>query len=686
MLWSLRLAIAVVLSTLLAFPLSAQQPATDLYGDPLPPGAIARLGTIRFRSGRFPSGLAFLPDSKTFVTVSREDIGIQFWEAETGRLLREISVEPMTVEGFAISRDGKQFAVAGFWYPEDRSQGAKGEVRVLDAASGEGIRRFPRDSRDVNRSPLAFTPDGELLVSLGNEGALRIEEIDSGTEILQQKLERDNSPFLTLSPNGQSIAVATGPNTRKLYLWKWQAGEEPQQLTTNTEQGGDGSLVFSPDSRHVAWAGTRNDPLHVWEVDSGKLAARLEPQSGEEYWHGAIRFAPDGTKLLASAGRNRQRGSIHVWNTSGWKYDRAMPIDARDFAISSDGRLLTTGSQVYNLETGQEFGANDAAHREQINRILTMPGGEAVTASQDGTIRMWDLATSKQKLKLTHDSWVRDIALSPDGIRLVSSSLDDTVRLWNLSTGKEIYRLPGHGKLGGCRAVGFSDDGQSCYSFGDDFYLRTWDVRTGKALAEHKLQPTGIKVPTEENRDSGEFDFFHIDAARISPGGKYLVLGLGKYFVFDVATGKEMRVLENDGSHISSIDFSPDGRLLLATAWGKSMQITLADGRFTSTTAKEQPLTIWELESGTRVKSLLLPGEGIRSAVFSPDGNQFAVVSIRPKHKITFYDLGGNEQFSIDEIPRRVSTLAFTPDGSKLIGGLEDTSALVWDLPSLRKK
>src|SRR5688572_20919754 len=88
---------------------------TDLYGDPLPPGAVARLGTIRFRSGRSPSGLAFLPDSKTFVTVSREDVGIQFWEAETGRLSREISVEPMVVEGFAISRDGKQFAVAGFW-------------------------------------------------------------------------------------------------------------------------------------------------------------------------------------------------------------------------------------------------------------------------------------------------------------------------------------------------------------------------------------------------------------------------------------------------------------------------------------------------------------------------------------------------------------------------------------------
>jgi WD40 repeat protein len=97
-------------------------------------------------------------------------------------------------------------------------------------------------------------------------------------------------------------------------------------------------------------------------------------------------------------------------------------------------------------------------------------------------------------------------------------------------------------------------------------------------------------------------------------------------------------------------------------------------------------VTIWDVDSGMRVKSMLLRGEGSGAAVFSPDGKQFAVVSLKPKHKITFYGLDGNEQFTIDHIPRRVWSLAFTPDGTKLIGALEDTSALVWDLTSLQNK
>jgi WD40 repeat protein len=130
-----------------------------------------------------------------------------------------------------------------------------------------------------------------------------------------------------------------------------------------------------------------------------------------------------------------------------------------------------------------------AAHRDSVSRITTTKNGRVITASDDGSIRVWDPATSRQLSELQHEYWVRDIAVSPDGSKLASSALDDTVRLWDLDTGQEIYRLPGHGRQGGTRAVGFSADGQSFGSFGDDCYLRMWDVRTGKALLEHQIGP-----------------------------------------------------------------------------------------------------------------------------------------------------------------------------------------------------
>ncbi|HUE70927.1 MAG TPA: WD40 repeat domain-containing protein, partial [Pirellulaceae bacterium] len=237
----------------------------------------------------------------------------------------------------------------------------------------------------------------------------------------------------------------------------------------------------------------------------------------------------------------------------------------------------------------------------------------------------------------------------------------------------EIHRLPGHGDLGGRRAVVFTPDGQTFHSFGDDFWLRTFDFRTGKVLAEHQFQP---------DPDPS------IDVARFSPDGRHLVIGigLGKLYIFDVATGKEVRILENDGSHIRSVDFSPDSRLLLASASGKQQQIPLPDGGTRDITANEQPVTIWDVETGTCVNSLLLSGKGVGIAIFTPDGEQFAVVSRQPNRRITVYGLDGKERYAIDDIPHPVLSLAFTPDGTMLIGGLNDTSALVWDLKQFDKR
>jgi WD40 repeat protein len=655
----------------------------DVYGDPLPPNAASRLGTIRFRQGGYSlTAVSFLPDYKTVLTAGET---LKFWETDTGRPLREIRTDPMSVQAFALSRDGKKIAVAGFWYPDDRTQGPKGELRILDAATGEVLKTVPQESRDVNRAALEFSPDGKLLFSLGNNGVLRIEELASGAEILQHKFQGDNSPFLSLSPDGKSLAVVAGPNVRKFHLWQWQTGEEPQELKTVAANDGGGQLVFSPDGRQVAWAGTNDDPLHVWDVATRKLVARLPLPAQDEAFVGTLLFTPDGKRLLAPSGRHRQ-GRLHCWNAATWKYERRLDISAARFTISADSRLLTTGIRVYNLQTGQEIGGIDDAHREHISRILATAGGRAITGSDDGSIRIWDLATSRQERKLLHDYWVRDIAVSPDGSRLVSSGLDDSVRLWNLSDSKEIYRLPGHGRLGGRRAVAFMNDGKSFASFGDDFYLYIWDVRTGKAIAEHKLQPTGVKVPEEnDERDQMEV-LFLIEGARFSPGGKYLVLGgQRKLHVFDVASGKELRVWEREGGgSLTRMEVSPDERHLLTSSWGKQIQVKLPDGRTQYTTEKEDILTLWNLETRERVKEFKLK-EGAGAIAFSCDGRQFAVATNRPNSKVAIYDLGGVQQQVVEGIPNRVSSLGFTPDG-KLIVGLDNSSALVYDLKRLRKE
>src|SRR5262249_49522025 len=217
----------------------------DAYGDPLPAGAIARLGTVRFRHGGFGlKGLAFLADGKTPAPPSDEGRDISFWAAAPGKLLREISTGDLSVRCFAASPDGSRVAVGGF-LPFENDQPIPGAVRVYDTDTGKEVKTLKRESQDVDVARLAFAPGGRLLASLGSNGALRIEEVGTGLEILQQRAPADVSPVLAFSPDGATLAVWTGPNTHKLLLWKWQAGEEPRDL--KAPRYSVQALAFSPD-------------------------------------------------------------------------------------------------------------------------------------------------------------------------------------------------------------------------------------------------------------------------------------------------------------------------------------------------------------------------------------------------------------------------------------------------------
>src|SRR5262249_19550004 len=153
--------------------------------------------------------------------------------------------------GFALSPNGKYVAVGGF-LPNEGNQPTRGNVGIWDIDSGKQVRTLPRDSLDVDHCSLAFTSDGKLLASVGDSGVLRIEEVATGEDLLRHQFPRDYAT-LGLSADGTTLAVCTGPNSRKLYLWKWQSGEGPRQLKVPDRVGQ--SLAFSPDGKRLAECG-----------------------------------------------------------------------------------------------------------------------------------------------------------------------------------------------------------------------------------------------------------------------------------------------------------------------------------------------------------------------------------------------------------------------------------------------
>ena len=447
-------------------------------------------------------------------------------------------------------------------------------------------------------------------------------------------------------------------------------------------------LVFTPDGRRLAECGEVGKTVRVWDVGSGRLVHKLEPPGPDQYGHRFLAISPDGNTLAASGYRRNWNGAVHLWNpetgefrgrlsaggtSAGWV---AISPDSQLLAVSTDGAI-----KVWELATHKELAADDKAHQGYLGKVAVAANGLVATASDDHTVRIWEMSTGRQRLKLSHDSWVRAVALSPDGSLLASSSLDDTVRLWDMKTGRELYKLPGHGEQGGRRLLGFSADGKRFLSWGDDYYLRIWDVATGKAVLEHRIRPAGMKVPDEDSDE--RFRFFHSGDAAFSADRKLFVLCQGlTALLFDVATGKEVRALKTELRELA-LALSPDGKLLLAGGSGEQIKTPLPDGRVRYSLAEEHPLDLWDLSSGKKLRRIMLPGSTSGPLGFAPDGKTFAAATGTMESKIRIWDVATGAERPAIRCHGRVSTLAFAPDGTRLVTGMADTTALVWHLNAI---
>lgn len=644
----------------------------DRYGDALPAGALVRLGTVRYRCGGFY--LAFLPDNRTVVSV-RESNPIAFWDARTGRLLREIDTDTFSVRNTAaLSRDGKRLAVSGSIL--DIKSGWRTSIRVYDVAAGRVLRSFERDSRNEVRS-LALSPKGDLLFSISSSGKLRIEEVATGAERRQEKFPGFFGS-LALSPDGKTLAISSGPNTDKLHLWNWQAAEGPRELKApHRDVSG---LTFSSDGKLLAECTYLGPTVRLWDVAGGRLLHKLELPDHEPFWHRYAAFSPDG-KVFAASGSVKDRCAVNLWDPATGKFLRRLDLGEGALAFSHDGKLLAIsdapwapGVRVWDFAADRELSANSEAHTNSVNAVATGRNDLVATASDDRTIRIWDAATGRQRHCLTHGNWVRDIALAPDGSRLVSSSLDDTVCLWDVASGRRIYRFAGNGKVGGQRAVAFSPDGKSVLAWGEDMYLRSGDVGTGKVILERAIRPDGIRL-----RDDITLGLVK---GRFTPDGKHLILHFGTdFYVFDTATGKQLRKIPSEERLVLELAVSPDSKLLLASALGRPVETTLANGTVVSTSAKNYPVTWWDIATGRQRGQILLPGEDGGPVAFAPDGRTFAVATSRPKACICVVELAsGKERHRIAGFRGSVRSLAFLPDCRRLVSGMDDGTALVWDL------
>lgn len=283
-------------------------------------------------------------------------------------------------------------------------------------------------------------------------------------------------------------------------------------------------------------------------------------------------------------------------------------------------------------------------------------------------------------------------AISPDGRYLLSGSLDTTMKLWEISTGREIRTFKGHPES--VNAVAFSPDGQFAIS-GSGKAVRLWDIFTGRVIRTFTGHPDTVK------------------SVSFSPDGRFVLVGCGRTVkLWDVSTGQDLKTYEHRKykrpEMFSPVAFSPKGQHIASsggwdhtirhrkvssrfgqgTLHGHSGLVTsLAfspDGRLILSGSMDRTVRLWDISTGEEMRIFKGHSGPVNCVAFSPDGQ--LALSGGEGGTLKLWDISiTDERETIKGHSEAIRFVAFTPDGRLMLSGSEDKTIKLWDVSTTRE-
>ena len=575
----------------------------DLDGDPMPAGAIARLGTARWRLANEPRRIIVSADGKTLAVVNSLS-GVELLDSETGR-----SIERLKIGTFgwwfdlrmavALSTDWRKVAAL------EAGERPGAVVAVLDRGKAEKVKidycrrkeAHPLVPEEVEGSgsfssgameylsAADFSPDGNTLVgsvrfewhcSGGNvtkeikETHLVAWNTSTGKEIWKSQAMAQAVNTILFAPDGKSLTVV---DQAGISFWDAGTGQELRRWQSKDPLF---SARYAPDRNWIA-TGSKDEVL-LWEVATGKLGRRLA-LPGKEIK--AIAFSRDGKLLAGGADK-----TIRFWDTRTGKAQgdcAAFPSPVEAVAFSSDGKTLISGHQ------------------------------------QENALRRWDVAGRKPSGEINSPiAQVRMLSFSRDSRKLLASATGEDFYLWEAETGKpcpspnkdderlmtEWLASSGQSALLRCEEAFVAHFAMFLFGKIDrldqvpGFLGSSVDGQRILVQTEKDKLPclTVMKMPRDKGKDKDkgkddiEREFVWKDGqevnAALSPDGK-TVAAAGKDVVcfFDVTTGRERRYQHPTNVkpellfRTLSVKFSADGSRIALVGHGKVRVLAVKDGR-----------------------------------------------------------------------------------------------------------
>jgi len=657
-------------------------------------------------NGNAYAAIALSPETQSgtggmYIATTGWDKTARVWETLTGKEISHVTYD-VDVNIVTFSPNGKYVLSAGCDKLNNYSTSSciQASARVWDALTGKEIARMTHPDKIYYA---AFSPNGEYVVSGGcnrlqdsynayvlcADGAPRVWQTSTGKEIARLQhgsyvssvsFSPDGKHILTSACEKEIIAEFYSCTERSVRVWEIPSGKEIARITypsrvtiKNINYAGELlSAAFSPATRSDVGGkyilSVYDKLVLVSDALTGKEIARKTYLDNVT----SAAFSPDGKWVLAIEGAN-----AHIWVATTGEEILSKRLDGKiSFAAFSPVGIWSTGTKyvlsadgktvhVWDAETGVEVARR--THNERLSFASFSPDGKYVISGGDQVV-VWDALTGKEIASLTHiETNEPPIAAASFGTgstlwgtdsKYVFTRSESGVRLWKLPIIQEVVG-PNGNHLADMMTFSpntLSDTGAKYVASSSERNpLQIWEAETGKAIFEIQKD--------------------YLTAAAFSSDKKYLAFGQiasGAYSweastdivtVVDLATGKTVASLKQDGGEISTVAFSPDNKYLVSGGYNKIIYI-------------------WEIESGKEIRRIST-NNAIFSVAFSPYtpsgiGGKY-IVSGSGDHTASIWEVATGKEIMRLQHDDSVIFVGFSLDGKWIISTSYDAKIHLWE-------
>jgi len=491
---------------------------------------------------------------------------------------------------------------------------------------------------------VAISPDARFLASGGNDSMVYLWSV--ATHDLIHNFSCDGQvSSLSFSPDSQTLASA-GDN-KQVNLWSTESGKLLQTLEGHTEEVN--SVTFSPNGQILA-STSSDESLKLWLVSSGQLIYTFNGHSDRV--HAAI-FAPDG-QMIASASDD---SSIRIWSVASQKLIHVIEgislshyiYGGSALAFSRDGQLIATGDATGVVRQSQWLVPSDPEMSTSVqfgNRHTTTVNDLAfshdkkllASASDDGTVHLWsvDPPHMPDRVNTLDPPSARSVvavAFPPDSAFLASAFLLPSVDSSKVCTHRsfldksqeDMHILGTH--PGWVRTAALTPDGTILASGGKDKDICLWSIHSGTQIDTLK-----------GHKDS-------VESVDFSPDGQLLVSGAGSndktVILWSVPRRTILHIYKGHWAVVNHVAFSPDGEVIASASYDKSVRL-------------------WSVTETDRKCLHIFEGHinNVKCLAFSPDG--YLLASGSADKTLRFWSLSSRELVLNIEIQGEVCALAWT--------------------------